>query len=486
MSKDHVACDLGAESCRVLLGTLNQGSLTISEVRRFQNAPITDKDSLQWDIPHLYQEILAGLQAIGGYEEAVDGISCDSWPADYLLFEADSSLITPTYHHRDPRTEKVMQKMLSLVPREELYQETGVIPTPADTLFQLGAEKPKRLGRAKHLLPVADAFNYLLSGVPRLEMSLASATQLYNPVTQTWSDRLLNALGLAPSLFPPLVPAGTELGCLRPEIAQASGMEDTRVVATCSHATAATLAGLPVRAGESWAFLRLGPWATTGTVIAQPIISDAAIAQNFSNESGYGGSIHFSKQTVGLWLLEECRRFWKEKDREIDDTLLSHLAGSAPPFESLINPADPRFQTAGDMPLKIQAFCRETGQTVPRKPGPIIRCVLESLALQCRMTLQEIEELTGREIARLYLLSGSTYALLNHFIANAVRRPLVVVPSDATAIGNVVVQALALGHLESLEQGREIVRNSFKTETLVPYATAWDTAFVRLTRLRPA
>jgi sugar (pentulose or hexulose) kinase len=181
--------------------------------------------------------------------------------------------------------------------------------------------------------------------------------------------------------------------------------------------------------------------------------------------------------------LEECRRFWKERDREIDNTLLSHLAGSSPPFDSLINPADPRFLTPGDMPLKIQAFCRKTRQPVPRKPGPIIRCVLESLALQCRKTLHEIEDLTGRQVARLYLLNGSANALLNYFTANAVRRPLVVAPADTTAIGNVIVQALALGHLQSLEQAREIVRNSFKTETLLPYATAWDTAYDRLTHL---
>ena len=482
MRKFYVACDLGAESGRVMLGTLNQGALTMSEVRRFQNVPIKEKDSLQWNIPQLYEETLAGLRAIGTYEEAVDGISCDSWAADYLLFEADSSLITPTYHYRDPRTAEGMQKVLSLVPKETLYRETGVCPMPANTVFQLGAEKNRRLNRARHLLPVADAFNYLLAGVPRLEKSMASTTQLYNPVTQTWSDRLLNALEVPSKLLPPLVPAGTELGALRPEIAKMSGLEDARVIASCSHETAAALAGLPIGPEESWAYLRLGSWATMGTEIGQPIITDASRELNFTNETGYGGAIHFSKQTVGLWILEECRRFWKERDREIDDTLLSHLAGSAPPFDALINAADPRFLQPGDMPLKIQAFCRETNQPVPRKPGPIIRCVLESLALFYRKTLQEIENLTGRQIARVYLMNGSANYLLNHFTANAVRRPLVVVPADAAAVGNVLVQALALGHIKSLEEAREIARNSFKAETLLPYATAWDTAYARLTQ----
>jgi len=486
MSKFYVACDLGAESGRVMVGTLNQGSLTMSEVRRFQNLPIQEQDSLQWNIPQLYQETLEGLQAIGTYEEAVDSISCDSWAADYLLFEGDSTLITPAYHYRDPRTKEGMEKVLSIVPQETIYQETGVCPRPGNTLFQLGAERSRRLHRANHLLPVADAFNYLLAGVPRFERSMAGTTQLYNPITQTWSSRLLEALEVPAKLLPPLVSAGTELGALRPEIAQRTGLEDARVVASCSHETAAALVGLPIRPGENWAYLRLGSRVSLGTEIVKPIITDTSRELNFTNETGYGGAIRFSKQTVGLWLLEECRRFWKERDREIDDTLLSHLAGSAPPFDSLINPADPRFLTPGDMPLKIQAFCRETRQPVPRKPGPIIRCVLESLALQCRKTLHEIEDLTGCQMARLYLLNGSANALLHHFIANAVRRPLIVAPADITAIGNVIVQALALGHLESLEQAREIVRNSFKTETLVPYATAWDTAYDRLTHLCPA
>ena len=258
MSKFYVACDLGAKNGRVMLGTLNQGSLTLSEVRRFQNLPIREKDSLQWNIPQLYQETLDGLRAVGTYEEAVESVSCDSWAADYLLFEADNSLITPAYHFRDSRTKEGMQKVLSLVPREVLYQETGVCPLPSHTLFQLGAERSRRLHRASHLLPVADAFNYLLAGVPRFERSMASPTQLYNPITQTWSNRLLDALQVPPKLMPPLVPAGTELGALRPEIAKTTGLEDARVVASCSHETAAALVGLPLRQGENWAYLRLG------------------------------------------------------------------------------------------------------------------------------------------------------------------------------------------------------------------------------------
>ena len=227
----------------------------------------------------------------------------------------------------------------------------------------------------------------------------------------------------------------------------------------------------------------MGSWAVMGAEIPKPILGEASRQLHFNNKVGYGGSIRISKQTAGLWILEECRRFWKQHDREIDEDLLTHLAGSAPAFESLINPNDPRFLTPGDMPLKIQAYCRETNQRVPRKPGSIIRCVLESIALLHRKTLSELEQLTGRKITCLYLLGASANALLNHFTANAVRRPLIVAPADATAVGNVLGQALALGQIRSLAEAREVVRNSYKLQKLLPHAAAWDAAYARLSRL---
>ncbi len=476
----YVACDLGAESGRVMLGTLCQGELALSEIRRFQNLPIQEEDSLQWNIPQLYQETLDGLRGIAAYEEPIDSISCNSWAADYLLFEPEGSLITPTYHRRDPFTEAEMKKVFSKVPWEDIYGETGVHQMPINTLFQLRAEKSRRLNRASHLMPVADGFNYLLAGVPRVEMSLASPTQLYNPNTEAWSDLLFEALDLPRRLFPPVVRAGTELGLLRPDLAKATGLEGARVVSSCSHEIAAALAGLPKCHGENWAYLQPGSWSVMGTELSKPIINEASRKLNFTNGIGYGGSVHFSKHTIGLWILEECQRFWANSEHGLDGALLTHLAIAAPPFESLINPSDPRFLTAGDMPLKIQAFCNETGQIVPRKPGAITRCILESLALLYRRTLREIEALTGSKMDRLYLLGGTGNTLLDHFIANALQLPMVIAPADATAIGNVIVQAVALGHIKSIDEAREIVRTSFKMETIVPHANAWAAAYDRL------
>jgi rhamnulokinase len=483
MRSFYVACDLGVESGRVMLGALNDGTLTMSEVRQFPNRPVQDKTGLQWNIPQLYQDVVAGLSEIGTYEETVDSISCTSWAGDYLLFDANSGLITPTFHHADPRLQEGRDRVLTRVPLEAIYDETGVQHAPGSTLFQLGAEKARRLSKAAHLLPVADAFNYLLAGVPRAEISMASTTQLWNPVTGDWSRRLLDAVDLPPSLLPPLVPSGTPLGPLLPEIAQRTSLEDTQVVSSCSHEMAAALLGLPVAFGENWAFLRVGSWAMMGTEITEPIINETSRHLNFTNEIGYGGLVRFSKQTAGLWILEECRRFWKQQDREIDDDLLTHLAGSAPAFEALINPNDPRFLTPGDMPLKIQAYCRDTKQRMPRKPGPIIRCVLESVALLHRKTLSEIEHVTGRKVDCLYLMGSSTNPLLNHFTANAVQRPVIVAPSDIAPVGNVIGQALALGHIQSLAEAREIVRSGLKLQKLIPYAVTWDAAYARLSQL---
>jgi rhamnulokinase len=481
MENFYAACDLKADLGRVLLGDVHKGKLTLSEVRRFDNGPVREKGGLQWDIPRLYQEVLEGLRVIGKDEVNLHSVSCDSWAADYLLFDEGGAIITPTYHREAPGAESNGEEATG-IPWEEIYAETG-LQNPANTRRQLAQEKPRRLRHASQLLPVADGFNYLLAGVPRAEMTLASSTQLFNPITRNWSERLVQAMRLPPRLLPELVPAGTRLGMLRPEIARDTRLEDTCVVASCSHEIAATLAGLPAGENEQWAYLQVGPWSVMGTEIPAPMINDASREMNFTNEFGYNGAVRFSKRVPGLWLLEECRRHWEATDRGLDDEMVSHLAAYASPFECLINPSDPRFLAPDEMPLKIQAYCRETQQFVPRKPGPIARCVLESLALHYRRTLCEIEQLTGRRITRLYLLGAPTSLLLRHFIANALQVPVVVAPADASAIGNIIVQALALGHITSLSEARRLVQNSFKTETIEPHATVWSGAYDRFIQL---
>ena len=482
-SNFYAVCDFGEDVGRVMLGTLHKDQLVVTETRRFQNVPLQDKEGVQWNIPQLYRETLDGLREIASHDEPLDSVSCSSSVADYMLFAPDGSLMTPTYHHRDARTQEGAKEVFAKVPWETVYGETGVQRLPGNTLLQLGAEKSKRLKKAGQIMPVADGFNFLLAGVPRVEMSLASLTQLYNPITHNWSEVLINALELPQKLFPQLVPAGTKLGDLKPDIAKETKLEDTRIVTACSHEIAAALVGLPIEEADNWAFLRTGASAVMGTELSAPIISDVSREWNYNNETGYGGSVAFYKHTVGMWILDECRRFWSEKDRDLGMDMLMHLAISAPPFESLINLSDPRFLEPGDMPLKIVAYCKETNQQLPRKPGPAVRCILESLALLYRKTLCELEFLTNRHFKQIYLFGSQSNDLLNHFIANALQIPVVLVPSDVSVIGNMMVQALALGHIKLLDQARDIVKNSFKTETIIPHAAVWDAAYDRFAQL---
>jgi len=485
MTNLYVACDLGSEVGRIMVGTLHQGQLMVSEAYRFENLPVQSKEALEWNIGQIYQELVEGFRGIGKQDEPVHGISCTSWGADYLLFEANGSLLTPAFHHRDPRTEAVVQKFLSKVSWEEIYAETAVQQLRGNTLFQLAAES-RRLKRANQLLTIADGLNYLFCGAARIEQSQACMTQLFNPVTKSWSERLLKALHLPAALLPEVVPPGTKLGPLRADIAGETGLAETQVIASCSHEIAAALTGLPIGEGEGWGFLWPGQWTRIGTVLDAPFINDVSRELQFSNQLGYGDSVCLYRETMGFWIFEECKRFWSEADRALDSEVLMHLAVSAPPFEALIDPSDERFSTPGDMPLKIQAFCKETNQEVPRKPGPITRCVLESLALFYRKTLLEIEYLTGKKVERLFVLGKGSNTLSNNFIANALQVPVVVASADASAVGNILVQALALGHISSLAEGREIVRQCCKMETIFPYASAWNAAYDRFVELTPA
>jgi rhamnulokinase len=480
MEKLYVACDLGTRVSRVMLGTLHNGTLAMAELRRFDNTPIKEKNALSWDISQIYQEIILALRELGLQDANVQSISCSSWPADYMLFASDGSLLSPAFHSADPRGAEGLARVQKKIPAGFIHAETGGACGPASTLSQLAAENSRRLKKAHCLLPIADGFNYLLSGVPSAEMSLASATQLFNPVTRVWSEHLIQELELRRALFPLVARSGMKLGPLRPDIAKDTKLDEVQVLATCSNEFAAALAGLPLEAGRDWAYLRMGEETLVGTELSTPLINEVTRKLNYANELCFGGTTNFYKRTPGLFILNECKRFWLEKDRELSDDVLMHLATTSAAFEALINPADPRFAEAGDMPLKIQAYCRETGQEVPRKPGQIIRCVLESLALHYRKVLQEIEVLTGNSFSRLYLLGAGENSLLNNFIANAMRLPAVLVSADAAPIGNVLVQALTLGHLSSLDEGREIVRRSFRTQAIIPHPASWNVASGRL------
>ena len=480
----YLACDLGAESGRLIHGTLQHGRLTLKDVHRFANTPVQSGGSLHWNLDGLQEEIMVGLRKAGQSGAHFDSISCDSWGVDYVLYDAEGQRMSPTFHYRDARTAEGVKTIMGRVPWERIFQETGIQFMPLNALFQLGAEMPDRLQTARTLLGVGDAFNHWLGGRAVVELSMASTFQLYNPVQRDWSPALLEAAGLHKDQLPEIVPPGTPIGSLSHELVARSGINAMQVVASCSHDTGAAVAAVPA-SGEHWAYLSSGTWSLMGVERPEPIINAQSQALNYTNEIGYGGSIRLLKNIIGMWLIQECRRTWETEGDSLDYAALTRLAGEAPAFQSLIHPADARFVPPGGMPSRIADYCRESGQAVPRTKGAILRCALESLALLYRQTLLDIESMTGQGIHTLHIVGGGGQnRLLNQWTANALNRKVVAGPIEATAAGNILVQALALGHLDSLSSARRVVADSFSTETFEPTdQLSWDQAFESFLRL---
>jgi len=481
---NYLACDLGAESGRLMLGSLQDGQLSLEELHRFPNTPVKTADSLQWDIPNLFEELKTGLKKAAKLHLPIASISTDSWGVDYVLLAEDGTIIPPAFHYRDSRTAQGVANIHAKVEWKTIFDETGIQFMPLNTLYQLGAESRERLEHASHLLLIADVFNYFLSGVLCAEETLASTSQLYNPRTKSWSKSLLRAVGLPERLFPTILPAGSRLGHLKQEIAAETGLPAIEVVASCSHDTAAAVAAVPATQGN-WAYLSSGTWSLMGVELPSPMITDTCRELNFTSEIGFGGSVRLLKNIIGLWVVQECRRIWKETGLEHDYTTLTQLAAAAPPLLSLIDPADPRFVSPGNMPARIATFCAETGQPEPSSPGATIRCVLESLALLYRRTLLQIEQLIGTKIERLHIVGGgSRNTLLNQFTANAVQIPVTAGPAEATAAGNILVQAITLGHLPSLAAAREVVRSSSDLVFVTPdQLDVWEAAYARFVQM---
>lgn len=515
MTRHYLACDLGAESGRLISGTLDDGKLSLQELHRFANTPVREAGSLHWNIPNLILELKEGLRKAARIGQKFESISTDSWGVDYVLFQDPGStgvppvpagvparfpasafeIIEPIYHYRDPRSKRGVEVAYSHTTWPEIFSESGIQFMPINTLFQLAAEDPKRLERARFLLGVGDAFNYFLTGAPKIEVSMASTFQLYNPRTHSWSDKLINALGLPRRIFPEIVPSGTRLGKLRPDLATELDLPPIDVIATCSHDTGAAVAGVPsshtapsnlssspsAPSASNWAYLSSGTWSLMGVELPEPIINDAARDLNFTNEIGFGNTVRFLKNISGLWLIQECKRQWTREGLDLDYAKLTQLAANEHPFLSLINPASEEFLAPENMVSQIVQFCRRTNQPAPKTEGAFVRCALESLALLYRRTLSQIEKLTGKKIEHLHVVGGgSNNDLLNQFTANAIQIPVFAGPAEATAAGNVVLQAIALGHLPSLSAARELIRNSSIIRRFDPCdRDQWDTAFTR-------
>jgi rhamnulokinase len=481
-----LAFDLGAESGRGVLGLFDGARLRLEVVHRFPNGPVRTLDTLHWDVLRLYGEMLAALRRCAAEHGGLDGIGVDTWGVDFALLGRGGTLLGNPRHYRDPHTEGVMEEAFARVPRAEVFRQTGLQFMRFNTLFQLLALQRDRsplLDVAEMLLFMPDLFHYFFTGIKVNEFTDASTSQLYDPSARGWAYDLVQRFGLPGRVLGTIVQPGTVLGPLRASVATETGLRPVPVVAPASHDTGSAVAAVPA-SGESWAYISSGTWSLMGAELPAPLINDPVQHYNFTNEGGVGGTIRFLKNVMGLWLVQECRRAWERAGRSYTYPELMQLAAAAPPFVSLIDPDDASFILPASMPAAIADYCRRTGQPAPAEPGAVVRCALESLALRYRWVLERLEELLGRRLDVIHVVGGGCQnTLLCQFAADACNRRVMAGPVEATAIGNVLVQALGLRLLGSLAEAREVVRQSFE---VVPYEPqnpdAWQGPYERFQR----
>jgi len=482
---NYLAVDLGAESGRVILGAVSGGRLQLEELHRFPNTPVMLPTGLYWDTLRLWEEILQGLSVAGRDRKlTVSGIGVDTWGVDIALLGADGALVDNPRHYRDARNNGMVEKTFETAPREQVFDATGIQFMQINSLYQWNAmhlSGSPALRAARTLFFMPDLFNYFLTGQRRAERTIASTSQFYDPRAKRWATGLLQTLGLNPDLLPPLIDPGTSLGPLLPYVSERTGLPlETPVFATAGHDTASAVAAAPtLETGGSWCYISSGTWSLMGVEREQPVIDSKAQELNFTNEIGAGGRVRLLKNIAGMWLVQECRRAWALDGREFSYEELAEKAGAAEPFSAMLNPD--AFLEPGHMPERIAAYCAATGQKTPAGEGALVRMILESLALRYRQVLESLESLTGSTIETIHIMGGgSRNQLLNQLVADATGRTVVAGPAEATAAGNILVQAIGSGEVAGLAEARWIVRNSFEVTAVQPRSRAgWDEAYNR-------
>lgn len=484
MAEEHrfLAFDLGAESGRAVAGTISDGSIRLDVLHRFRTEGVVMLGTRQWDLARLYEEMITGLTCyVRAHGPRLDGIGVDTWGVDFGLLARDGSVIANPVHYRDKRNEGMQEVAFSRVGRERLYRETGIQFLPFNTVYQLLSLRESgspHLEIADRALLMPDLLHYLLCGVQANEYTNASTTQLLDPHARTWNEGLFSDLNLPRNLFRKPVAPGTLLGTVLPEVVAATGISaDTPVIAPGTHDTASAVAAVPVLDDDkTWAYLSSGTWSLLGAELDAPCISDASLAEQFTNEGGVCNTIRFLKNIFGLWLVQECRRSWERDGFTLEYSTLTEEAENSPAFVSRIDLDDPRLLAPDDMPELIRTLCREGGQPVPESRGALVRCALESLALKYRQTLRALDAVLGRKTERLHIIGGGAQnRLLCRMTADACGVEVVTGPVEATALGNIGMQALATGVFDSLQDMRAAISKASELETFTPQDTAaWD------------
>lgn len=478
--KKVLAFDYGASSGRAMLGTFDGNSITLKEIHRFSNDPVTVNGTMYWDILRLFHEMKQGLIK-ANLETDIESIGVDTWGVDFGLLDKAGNLLENPVHYRDARTQGTLEKSTEKISNEDLYNITGNQLMEINTAFQLLSLAENRkdlLERADTLLLMPDLFNYLLTGVKASEYSIASTTQLLDAKEGNWSLKVREALSIPGKLFAPIIPSATRLGTLTDVVCEELNIKKCEVVAVAGHDTQCALAAVP-SLEDDFIFISCGTWSLFGTELDTPLINEKTAAYNITNEGGYGGKASFLKNLTGLWLIQESRRQWMREGKEYGFGELEQMASDAKPLQCFIDTDAPEFAAAGNIPKRIKEYCERTGQKAPESIGEVVRCINESLAMKYRMTMEEIISCTGKTYDKIYMVGGGIQSkLLCQLTADACGKKVTAGPAEATVFGNIALQLIALGELKDLKEARKVTLNSPDISNYEPKEKEnWDKAY---------
>ncbi len=477
-----LAFDFGASSGRAILGIFDGEKLSTEEIHRFSNDPVNVNGSFYWDILRLFHEIKQGiLKCVNSGNKDISSIAIDTWGVDFGLLDQNGNLLGNPYHYRDSRTDGMMEEVFKLIPKDELYKKTGIEFMWFNTIFQLFSMKYNNspiLDKAKTMLLTPDLLAYFLTGEKKSEYSIASTTQFLDADKRGWSDEIISKLGLPRDIFTEIVPTGTVVGNISSEISEELGIDRIPVIATAGHDTQCAIAATPTDE-DDFVYISCGTWSLMGIENDNPVLTDESYKLSFTNEGGVDNKICLLKNIMGLWLIQESRRKWIKEGDEVSFAQLENLAKEVLGFKSFINPNHSLFVAPVDMPESIREFCRNTNQQVPQSKGELMRCIYQSLALEYRLTVEKLEKLLSKKLPVIHMVGGGIKdEFLCQFTANATGRKVIAGPIEATAIGNLMIQAKALGKVKDLKEMRRVIANSFEPKVYEPKDTGeWEKAY---------
>ena len=486
MEKRVLAFDFGASSGRAMIGTYAGDRLELREIHRFSNDPVSVGGTLYWDVLRLYFEIKQGINKAvldGGF----DAIGIDTWGVDFGLLDAKGNLLANPVHYRDLRTEGMIEAVDAVIPRKELYRRTGTQAVRLNSIYQLrylADREPDLLGRTDKLLFMPDLFAYFLTGVKRAEYTISSTTGLLSAENKDWDFELIEKLGIPKRIFPEIIDAGTPYGTLSAELCEELGAKPVPVIAVCTHDTASAVAAVP-SLKEDFLYVSCGTWSLFGTECAQPVVTEQSQSYNVTNEGGYGRNVRLLKNIMGLWLIQESRRQWIREGTNVSFADIEREALSAEPFRCFVDPDYAAFETPGNLPKRIAEYCEKTGQYVPKTLGETARCIYQSLAMKYRYVCDIMRSLTGKKYETLHLVGGGGKdGLLCRMAASSCGIEVLAGPTEATALGNVGVQFMALGEIDGLKGLRKVILNGFEGKRYAPeQAAEWDRAYAEFLKV---